>query len=138
MAYADQKAYRERRRRKALSYLGAECARCQSDEGLHFDHIDPATKIKEISQAIIAGWSWVKLVDELDKCQLLCQPCHLEKSRSEGSLCQPSNKILDPQHGTARMYADRCRCTLCKTWKREYRLGHVDSLGQSRPCRVNG
>jgi len=45
--WASQK--RATRRQFAYSYLGGKCAVCGLAEDLEFDHIDPATKICNIS-----------------------------------------------------------------------------------------
>ena len=84
---AEQRAYQHRwmqqRRKRAISYLGGECAHCETTENLQFDHINAQTKDYAISKLLSAKWD--RLVEELNKCQLLCRFCHLEKSRAEGS-----------------------------------------------------
>ncbi len=70
----------KRRRRKTflLELLGGKCVRCESVEDLEFDHIDPATKEFTISNGFTFGF--IRLVDEAYKCQLLCRPCHKNKT----------------------------------------------------------
>jgi 5-methylcytosine-specific restriction endonuclease McrA len=75
----------DRRKAAAIDQLGGKCVRCGTKDDLDFDHMDPATKSFTIARRL-AGVSEAKLQAELAKCQLLCGPCHLEKSRSEGSL----------------------------------------------------
>ena len=97
---------------RAYAYLGGKCVECGSTSHLEFDHIDPATKSFTVGQ----GWSlaWETVKEELDKCQLLCKPCHVEKHR------------LDNVHGTLGGYSNyKCRCPSCKevwnTHSKEYR-----------------
>ena len=72
------------RRVWAIQRLGGKCVRCGSVDNLEVDHIDPATKsCHPFSGASLA---WSRFVTEIDKCQLLCRFCHLEKTRTEGSL----------------------------------------------------
>lgn len=71
----------ERRRVAAVDYLGGECARCGELEELDFDHIDPLTKIMSIARA--SSRSEKFFWEEVDKCQLLCKPCHLEKTAED-------------------------------------------------------
>jgi len=73
-----------RRREKALKFLGGICAICESAENLEFDHIDPEQKSFSISGFLTHAW--VKVEPELKKCQLLCNTCHKEKNKIDGSL----------------------------------------------------
>ena len=71
-----------KRRAEAVVSLGGVCVKCGSTDELEFDHVDRSTKIKSIGCMSSAS---KKLFEaELAKCQLLCSPCHLEKSKSEG------------------------------------------------------
>jgi 5-methylcytosine-specific restriction endonuclease McrA len=73
---AYQRQWLANRRAKGIELLGGACARCQSTEGLEFDHVDPSTKWKHN----FWSYSWAKILKELDKCQLLCEDCHKEKT----------------------------------------------------------
>lgn len=117
-----------------IDYLGNECVECGAMQNLEFDHIDPTTKSFEISNTSYLDGPLRTLLDEVRKCQLLCKVCHDAKSRAEGSYARGGghNKIIDPQHGTAVKYNKGCRCELCADWKRKYRAGEVDSLGNSK------
>ena len=72
-----------KRRETAIIQLGGKCVKCGAKEELEFDHLDPKSKYKTISKLILAPD--VILEAELNKCQLLCKNCHLEKSINEGS-----------------------------------------------------
>lgn len=43
---------------------------------LEFDHIDGSTKFKEVSRMIGDGYSWLKIQDEISKCDVRCANCH--------------------------------------------------------------
>ncbi len=88
MAYKNQASYRAwftrnyaSRKAFAISYLGGKCRGCGSVENLEFDHIDPITKSGRIDQFLMLTND--KLINELNKCQLLCHKCHKEKTSSE-------------------------------------------------------
>lgn len=106
-----RKRYDSKRRLLEL-YLGGVCVACGSAESLEFDHIDPDTK----SFAIMAKWTQPisKLVDELDKCQLLCADCHRAKT-IEG---------LSVEHGGGVSGKKNCDCGPCRDRKREYMQGY--------------
>lgn len=58
--------------------LGGVCVSCGSTKRLEFDHIDPSTKLFNISEC--AGRPMQVFLDEVAKCQLLCSSCHTDKS----------------------------------------------------------
>ncbi len=101
-------------RRKAMivEYLGGRCGDCGIGVGpFEFDHVDPSTKRFTISKR--PNMAWEKLVVEVDKCQLLCEPCHLAKTATEQTTWQ---------HGTIHGYYNhKCRCPECRGAYSDYR-----------------
>lgn len=79
--YFDNKLPMNYLREILLEKLGGKCVECGSTKALEFDHIDPKTKSFNIS----AGYNKPKevLEKELSKCQLLCNKCHIEKSKKD-------------------------------------------------------
>lgn len=76
---------RTHRRQKAVAYLGGICRGCGKPETgpdrggspldrLHFHHVMPSSKAFNVAHNLTRGWD--SLRKELDKCALLCQPCH--------------------------------------------------------------
>lgn len=118
MPYADPGRQRQFNRewiaRRRAAWLADKCcAWCGSRQDLELDHVDPTVKVTH------NVWSWTQARREVElaKCQVLCQRCHLVKTRDD----RP--EVL---HGTANMYHTyRCRCRECKDWmaadKRDYR-----------------
>ena len=84
----DQKKIRKERRQYLEEYLGGKCVRCGTTERLEFDHIKPENKSYTIA-CNITSFSLEELILEVDKCQLLCRPCHIEKSRENGDFTGP-------------------------------------------------
>lgn len=41
---------------------------------MHFDHLKDKTR--EISKAITYGWSFSRILIEIEKCELVCANCH--------------------------------------------------------------
>lgn len=60
---------------RAINYLGGKCAKCGNDNIFHlsFHHL----KDKEFN-IFDKYYKWSKIVEELDKCELLCKNCHHE------------------------------------------------------------
>jgi len=63
-------------RRKEWLKKNGPCVKCGSDNDLQVDHVDPR---KKFTHRI---WSYRIEIreEELRKCQVLCHPCHQEKS----------------------------------------------------------
>jgi hypothetical protein len=64
----------------AVKYKGGKCEFCgynKSQAALHFHHIDPINKDKDFERSM--SWSRQRIIDELDKCLLLCANCHAEE-----------------------------------------------------------
>lgn len=128
MGYKDPEQRREYARRwiatrRATWLAGKSCAVCGSVERLEIDHVDPSQKLDH------RVWSWrlERRDAELAKCQVLCEPHHMEKTiRQRGE---------HVQHGTAVMYRWRgCRCDDCRDWKlqssRRYNLTRTKKPGK--------
>ena len=73
--------YRQKKKAICLEYLGGKCVKCGATERLEFDHIKRDTKKYNIAGRVT--FKFDNLKEELDKCQLLCAFCHLEKTAKE-------------------------------------------------------
>jgi hypothetical protein len=52
------------------------CKLCGSKERLHYHHRDPKTKIMAISNMVSKQKSRTEILSEIEKCDILCKPCH--------------------------------------------------------------
>ena len=96
----DQRRIRNERREYLKEYLGGKCVMCGTTEGLEFDHIDPSKKSYTIGSSITC-FSLEELILEVDKCQLLCRPCHVKKGKENGDY--PGPKGLPEEVKTKRI-----------------------------------
>ncbi len=106
---AYQRAWMKARRNKYLTLHVNKCNRCASTEDLEFDHVDRKNKV---SHRI---WSWAehRIVEELMKCQLLCEACHASKTIEE-RFADGSYAVYS--HGTNGRYhsaVNGCKCPEC-------------------------
>lgn len=76
----DRKAkLKKERREQLLEYLyGKSCEHCGNDDVrvLEFDHIDPSLKSFGIARAIGDVRKWDDILQEIQKCRILCANCH--------------------------------------------------------------
>lgn len=78
---------RRNRKNKCIDLLGGKCIKCgycKSTRALTFHHLDPSKKIADISKMISLN-SWKSVVQELEKCILLCFNCHMEEEEKNES-----------------------------------------------------
>lgn len=64
-------------KRKAREHLGGKCKYCgysQFDVSLDIHHTDPSKKDPAFQS--MRGWSWKRIVKELELCELVCKNCH--------------------------------------------------------------
>ena len=61
-----------------LCMLGGKCVDCGTTKNLQFDHIDPSKKSFNISCVLSE-----RTLKELEKCELRCGNCHLEKTKND-------------------------------------------------------
>lgn len=107
-------------KRRAAYFADKSCVLCGSIQNLELDHIDPLTKDPKLkSGTSLWSWSRERRENEISKCQVLCQSCHLDKTIREDSIRRP---LL---HGNAGMAKKGCKCDLCQAYirdsKREWR-----------------
>lgn len=123
--------YHTVRKSRIFEYLGGLCVVCGARDNLEVDHIDPSQKSFEINHNLTFD---ARLTGELDKCQLLCETHHLEKTVRD----KPPFR-----HGTIYGFMKiRCSCTECSdrknTWnaarntaRRSQNVGGRGTYGRS-------
>jgi hypothetical protein len=100
MPYADKGEFQKRRktrrayRRMVIARWKRKkgCSICGYNENanaLQLDHLYPEQKSKAFrrspNMALCYDWSWVRIKEEMGKCQVLCGNCHLIKSARDNN-----------------------------------------------------
>ena len=67
-----------KRRKLLIEMMGGKCVDCGTTKNLQFDHIDPSKKSHSISCVLSE-----RTLKELEKCELRCGDCHLEKTKND-------------------------------------------------------
>ena len=68
-----------RNKRIRQEFLDAGCTDCGSSENLHFHHVDPSTKVKSVAFYAQTPTAVERLMAEIEKCVVVCQPCHMAR-----------------------------------------------------------
>ena len=74
---ANTRRLRNEKKRKAVEYLGGKCMKCGGEFPPYvydFHHRDPSEK--DTSIGTLCSRTWLKVLKELQKCDLLCSNCH--------------------------------------------------------------
>lgn len=108
MAYKNPKdkskadSIRQKSRRDKWIKENGPCRKCGTWNNLEVDHVDPTLKITH------RLWSYREELrtSELEKCQVLCSLCHLEKTKLFYAMRR--------NHGTPSAYKYGCRCDACR------------------------
>lgn len=111
-----QRTIRKNKRKELLKeLLGGQCVGCGSESNLQFDHVIPEDKSFDIAgNNIELGLE--RMLIELQKCQLLCIPCHKKKTITD---------VAVDEHGVPSMYSNKgCRCEKCRLSWNEYTRKH--------------
>lgn len=81
-------------RQNMLDYLkDKSCAICGEDDirTLEFDHINPAKKSFSIARGINDGYTWNRILNEIDKCRVLCSNCHKKHTATQQNWYKNTN-----------------------------------------------
>lgn len=123
------KRYNERLS-EAKIYLGGKCTKCTETENLDFDHIIPSTK--KFTIGVLWSINKEDFWKEIEKCQLLCKPCHNKKT-----IVDKGQVSARGTHGTISSVR-YCSCDLCKAAKNKYNKERREKLGLNTVNRIKG
>ena len=109
---AYQRKWMADKRAAYMADMGGACVKCGSTEKLEVDHIERSTK--KVNPTHLWSRRHEIIMEELAKCQLLCEVCHQQKTSAE----RIAQRNL--QHGEYGMYKlYKCRCEPCRTVNRD-------------------
>ena len=79
--YEAQKKRAIERKLKLVHISGGCCSKCGYNNNLaalEFHHIDPSKKNFKLDARKLSNCTWNKILEEFNKCKLLCSNCHAE------------------------------------------------------------
>lgn len=126
MPYADKeqlrKYQREWARKRREKYMGGKpCAWCgEHSDKMNLHHRDPTQKVTHR----IWNWKEERILEELAKCDIICEDCHIEHHAAEKRYSEK-----DYKHGLVTTYDHYgCRCEKCYNAKSEKNRRYRESL----------
>jgi hypothetical protein len=81
---------------------GGKCTKCGYSKclrALTFHHKDPTNKFFALDARGIQGSSWKKILEEAEKCELLCFNCHMEHHDEEEAINSIYRKEINRRGG---------------------------------------
>jgi len=80
-SYEAQQLRGRRRKVRLIGHKGSKCEVCgykKNFAALEFHHVDPETKLFQLDLRSLSNRKWSAVLEEADKCRLLCSNCHTE------------------------------------------------------------
>ena len=87
--YEAQQKRGRTRKLKLIKLKGGRCARCgygKNHAALVFHHIEPENKSFPLELRSLSNRKWETILDEVDKCLLLCSNCHAEVHNPDAAM----------------------------------------------------
>ncbi len=88
-SYLAQQRRGKRRKLLLIEVKGGKCLRCgyaRNHAALDFHHIDPESKVFALDLRALSNRKWEKVLEEVEKCVLLCSNCHAEEHHPDCAL----------------------------------------------------
>jgi hypothetical protein len=118
---------------------------------MDFDHLDPATKVKNVSRMILENAPKDRILKEIDKCDIICILCHNERTYDRQQKKNKEYRIKNPiqTNGSKRYYRDveiinkakNKPCAICNSLYIHYnmQLDHIDPSTKAEDvCQLKG
>tara|TARA_R110000772_G_scaffold17946_3_gene50034 strand:+ start:173369 stop:173830 length:462 start_codon:yes stop_codon:yes gene_type:complete len=76
---------RENRKKLFNFYLNNPCVDCTESDPivLECDHKEGVVKFKIVSEMVNSGYSWDRIQEEIDKCDVRCSNCHKKRTAKD-------------------------------------------------------
>ena len=110
--YAHQKERGLKRKMELIIMKGMKCEKCGYDKNisaLEFHHIDPSKKSFQLDMRHLSNASKEKIIEESNKCILLCSNCHREfhhEDMDKDKISKTISKIEDEINQLLSEYND--------------------------------
>ena len=121
--YAKQKERALSRKLELIRLKGGKCEICGYDKNiaaLEFHHLDPNVKSFQLDSRHLSNTTRDKIIEELDKCILVCANCHRELHNPHFSNENIENLLSEMKSKHASVFSKPKRKLICKHCGREF------------------
>lgn len=105
--------WRKNLKRRATALFGNKCCVCGYNRclaALEFHHLDPSKKDFSISSAYASPKKWATIVQELEKCVLVCSNCHREIHHDILYIENKNYIVTDKDYRITEKTHHKCSC----------------------------
>ena len=121
--YAKQKERALSRKLELIRLKGGKCEICGYDKNiaaLEFHHLDPNVKSFQLDSRHLSNTTRDKIIEELDKCILVCANCHRELHNPHFNGENIENLLAEMKSKHASVFSKPKRKLTCKHCGREF------------------
>ena len=121
--YAKQKERALSRKLELIRLKGGKCEICGYDKNiaaLEFHHLDPNVKSFQLDSRHLSNTTRDKIIEELDKCILVCANCHRELHNPHFNNENIENLLAEMKSKHASVFSKPKRKLICKHCGREF------------------
>jgi len=135
--YLKQKERALSRKLEIIRLKGGKCERCGYDKNiaaLEFHHLDPSIKSFQLDSRHLSNTTKEKILEELDKCIIVCSNCHRELHNPQFDKDNIDNLIEEMQSKHSSVFSSIKRKSICKHCGKEFEYV-AGKLYCSKECR---
>lgn len=126
-----------------ISLRGGKCNNCGYNKNLSafdFHHIDPNTKKTQLDQRSLSNSSMKIIMEEFEKCEVLCANCHRERHSPDLDIENVKNRIMNFEENDwnevkkeRKYFCDDCGCEKSKWGKKCKNCSYKSQRVTDRP-----
>lgn len=121
--YAKQKERALSRKLELIVLKGGKCEKCGYDKNiaaLEFHHLDPSIKSFQLDSRHLSNTTKEKILEELEKCILVCSNCHRELHNSQFDKNNVNNLLIEMQSKYTSIFSKNKKKEICKYCGKEF------------------
>jgi hypothetical protein len=106
-SYERQRQRGRERKLRLVSLLGGQCHACgykRNYAALEFHHADPTEKLFQLDMRSLANLQWELLLQEAQKCRLLCSNCRAEHHNPDSTMTRSCVESPGAEYNSSRTW----------------------------------